>query len=1017
MRAEVARKDAVSVRIWVSAITVVCVIATAFTVGASPSWADAGFGVEAFENKAVANETGTELATQAGSHPYAMTTNISLNYYEVFKEGIEQKFPEGGDLKGIEVNLPDGLIVNPDATPQRCTEAELERVAGAAECPIDSAVGVIEVHTSSFPNVKAAVYNMTPPSDAPGMLGFNLTGLGFIANIVGSVRTGGDYGVSATASNITQKFGVTGASITLWGDPESASHDSERGKCAYRDKEQREGEEKRYKEEVKEALEKGKPLPKEEEYDFRCPASYTGAPLLTMPTSCGEGSPIADVRVASWLMELGEWTPLTSSSPTMPAVAGCGALAFSPSLTVGPESSVSAESPTGLEVDLKIPQEESVEGLAESDLKEALVTLPAGMTVSPSAANGLGVCTEAEIGLNNANEPSCSKESKLGTVEIETPLLREPLHGSVFLAQQGNLSGHGSNPFGSLFALYLVAEGSGVLVKLPGEVRLNQATGQVSARFGKDPATGFYLPQLPFSDLKIHLFGGQDAPLVTPSSCGAYTATSQLVPWDGNPAVEWSSGFSIGQGCATGGFAPSFSAGTINNQTGGYSPFSLTFSRRDGEQRFSSVQATMPEGLLGKIAGVAQCSEPQAAKGECSEASLLGEATTAVGPGEDPYWVTGGKVYLTGPYNGGSFGLSIVVPTTAGPFTLTGNGGPGKEVVRAAIHVNPNTAQITVLSDPLPTILEGVPLDIRTVNVTINRAGFMFNPTNCEASKIEGTIASTGGADVVVSSPFEAANCATLPFRPSFSASTEAKTSKANGASLVVKVAQNAGEANIHKVDLTLPKALPARLTTLQKACTEAQFNANPAGCPEASFIGVATAHTPVLNAPLTGPAILVSHGGAAFPDVEFLLQGEGVEIVLDGKTDIKGGITYSRFETVPDAPISSFETTLPEGPHSALTTEQPGSTNLCSPTRSVKVKERVTVRRKGRTRKVTRTVTKHVAEPLQMPTTLVGQNGAVLTQTTKIAVSRCPKATSAHKKAKKTKPKARAKQRSRTRK
>ena len=909
-----------------------------------------------FENTLTSDASGT-LATAAGSHPYAMTTNIELKHYEVLKEGSQQPFPEGGDLKSIEVNLPAGLIVNPDATPQKCSEAELEAIGGR-ECPSDSAVGVVHVYVSSFSRfgLYAPVYNMMPPPGAPGALGFNLVGLGFISHIVGGVRVGSDYGVSATLAPTTQKFGVTASTLTLWGDPSSASHDAQRGKCGGFEPEEKEEEEASYREEV----EGGRVFTPEEiekEYNFWCPGppNFTSGPFLTMPTSCGEQT--TSIRAASWLMEPGEWTSPLSSSPAMPPVTGCESLDFSPSLTVRPESSsVSAESPTGLEVDLKIPQEESVEGLAESDLKEALVTLPAGMTVSPSAANGLGACSEAQIGLDNANSPSCPDSSKLGSVEIDTPLLEAPLKGSVFLAQQGNLAGNGSNPFGSLFALYLVAEGSGVLVKLPGEVRLDPATGQVSAKFGKDPTTGFYLPQLPFSELRMHFFGGHDAPLMTPSSCGTYATTSQLTPWDGNSAAKPSSEFAVAQGCGTGRFAPSFSAGTTNPQAAGYSPFSLTFSRNDGEQRLGGVQVTMPPGLLGRIAGVTQCPEPQAGRGECGEGSLLGEASTAVGAGPDPYWVKGGKVYLTGPYNNGPFGLSIVVPTTAGPFTLTGNGGPGREIVRASIRVNPNTAQITVLSDPLPTILEGVPLDIRTVNVTVNRSGFMFNPTNCAASSVTGAIASTSGARAGVSSPFEAANCAALPFKPVLTASTSGRTSKANGASLKVDLASaGIGQANIAKLDLTIPKILPARLTTLQKACTEAQFNANPAGCSGPSDIGTAVVHTPVLNNPLIGPAYFVSHGGAAFPDVEIVLQGEGVTIVLDGKTQIKNGVTYSRFETTPDAPFTSFEFNAPEGPYSIFTANR----NLC-------------------------------AQSLAMPTIITGQNGAQIKQSTAIEVTGC---------------------------
>ena len=333
----------------------------------------------------------------------------------------------------------------------------------------------------------------------------------------------------------------------------------------------------------------------------------------------------------------------------------------------------------------------------------------------------------------------------------------------------------------------------------------------------------------------------------------------------------------------------------------------LTFSRQDREQDLSGLSETMPPGLLGKIAGIPLCGEAQANAGTCGEESQIGTTSVTAGAGEDPLSITGGRVYLTTSYKGQPFGLSIVVPAVAGPFNL------GNVVVRASIHIDPNTSQITVTSDPLPQSRDGVPFRVRTVNVTINRPGFTFNPTNCAQQQITGTITGApvkGGeaaASASVSSPFAVTGCAGLPFKPSFSASTSGKTNKADGASLVVKVAQKPGEANIRKVDLTLPKILPARLTTLQKACTEAQFNGNPAGCPAASVIGTATAVTPVLNAPLTGPAYLVSHGGAAFPDIEFMLQGEGVQIVLDGKTDIKVGITYSKFETVPDAPIIEF--------------------------------------------------------------------------------------------------------------
>jgi hypothetical protein len=488
-------------------------------------------------------------------------------------------------------------------------------------------------------------------------------------------------------------------------------------------------------------------------------------------------------------------------------------------------------------------------------------------------------------------------------------------------------------------------------------------------------------PQLPFSDFQLHFKGGNRAALVTPSTCGSFQTVSAFSPWsaadpDHPTAAETrtsTDGFTIGSGsngtsCVSSPaqlpFAPAFTAGSLNPTAGAFTPLSVTFSRSDQEQELGGVTVRTAPGLLGRIAGVPFCGEPQASQGACPAASQIGHVQVSAGVGPTPVSIPQpgrpqDPVYLTGPYKGAPFGLSIVVPAQAGPFDL------GTVVVRAAIYVDPHTAQITVVSDPFPTILRGIPLKVRSVSVIVDREAFVFNPTSCDPMSVGGTLTSTQGVAVGVSSRFQAAGCAGLPFKPGFAASTQGATSKANGASLTVNVSARPGEANIHRVDLQLPKALPARLTTLQKACTAAQFEANPAGCPSGSVIGTATVHTPLLNVPLTGPAYLVSHGGAAFPDVEFVLQanerGGVVEIVLDGATDIKKGVTYSRFETVPDAPITSFETVLPTGPHSVLGTDIPASAknSLCG-------------------------------QALTMPTTIVAQSGATVTQTTRIGVSGC---------------------------
>ncbi len=560
----------------------------------------------------------------------------------------------------------------------------------------------------------------------------------------------------------------------------------------------------------------------------------------------------------------------------------------------------------------------------------------------------------------SASPPTCPSASKIGTVEVDTPLLDHPLPGAVYLASQED------NPFHSLVAIYIVIDdpSTGVVVKLAGEVKLDPSTGRVTTIVDENP-------QLPFQSLKLNIFGGPLAPLVTPAQCGEYRVEALLEPWSHQPAPGEEAGtpnatpssepFDISEGCGPRGFAPAFTGGTVNNRAGGYSPVTVTLSRGDSEQEFKDLSVTAPPGLLGTLAGVAQCGDTDANAGTCPAGSRIGAVTVAAGVGPDPVYVPG-SIYFSGPYNGGPFGFVVEVPAIAGPFDLDENGKP--VVVRGSIHVDPNTTQVTVLSDSFPTILRGIPVRVKAVNVTVDRPGFTFNPTNCQAMALSGVSSSVSGATAGVSSPFQAANCASLPFKPTFASTTIRKASKANGVSLDVTVtAKGSGEANTRSVVTSLPKQLPSRLTTLQKACLAATFEVNPAACPQASNVGTATALTPILAHPVTGPAYLVSHGGAAFPDLEIVLQGEGVTVILDGNTSIKNGITTSSFRTVPDVPFTSFELKLPAGPFSVLGTFLPAKANysLCG-------------------------------QKLLMPTTITGQNGAVSRQSTKITIKGCPK-------------------------
>jgi uncharacterized repeat protein (TIGR01451 family) len=917
--------------------------------GAAPA-----FGFYAFTSSLLGAD-GTE-DTQAGDHPYELATQINLN-------STIRNTPEGTvaattvrDVRDVIVDLPLGLAGSAVSAPT-CTLHQLSSRGASGEqgvsgCPTDTIIGHIRTYPTGFLSVNSPIYNIVPEHGVAGEFGFIDNAEGTHVLYASLAPTPAGYVLRTTTRELAQ-VPLDQISVDIYGDP--AARDGS-GAAA---------------------------VP-----TFTNPEDCSGEPLETAIHMDSWASPGAYNADGSPDFADPNWA---TSSTAGPPVTGCAALAgtFNPSIEVH-TSSTQANSPTGLDVTVNVPQSEGDETLGTPPLRNAVVTLPPGLDVNPSSANGLEACSLAQIGMSvagtpNAAAPDCPDGSKIGTLELETPALasetckeagkglsecpgeaarvKVPLQGTIYLAKQGE------NPFGTLLALYLVVDDSrtGVLVKLPAEVKADASSGQLTTVVRDSP-------QFPFSRLRTHFFEGPTAALQTPAACGAYSVTSELTPWsapESGPAATPTGAFDVAEGPGGGScsgasdFAPTLSAGTVDSQASAFTPFSVTLSRGDADQVFGAISLTTPPGLLGTLKNVAECPEPQAANGDCGADSLLGEATTAVGSGPDPFWVHGGKVFLTGPYNGGPFGLSIVVPTTAGPFTLTGNGGVGREIVRASIRVDPRTAQITVLSDPLPTILEGIPLDIRTVNVVINRPGFMFNPTNCSQLAVSARVTSTGGAGAAPSTPFQAAGCAGLPFAPKLTAITGAKGSKANGASLDVKITSDGlGQANIAKVDLQLPKALPSRLTTIQKACLAQVFEQNPAACDEGSVIGTGTVLTPVLKSPLTGPAYLVSHGGAAFPDVEFVLQGEGVTLVLDGTTDIKKGITYSRFDSTPDAPFTSFDANLPTGPHSAFTANVPEKENysLCKAS-------------------------------LAMPVTIVAQNGRMLTQTTKIAPSGCAKA------------------------
>jgi hypothetical protein len=585
-----------------------------------------------------------------------------------------------------------------------------------------------------------------------------------------------------------------------------------------------------------------------------------------------------------------------------------------------------------------------------SQVKSASFTLPEGMTLNPSAAYGLEACTESQAHQEGTVFGSqfgveCPVGSKIGTVSLNVPTLPNgSLTGNVYLGapNSGTITG-------PPYKMYVVANSNeyGVSVRLLGEVVPNEFTGQVTAFF-RNP------PEQPFSNLTMHFERTVSTSVANPLICGKSEGAANFTPTSGTPTVSEPFPVSI-TGCAASiPFSLSQSTQYEPPNAAGHSSYTFNLNRPEGQQYLQKVTTTLPSGVVGEIPDVTLCGEPQAAQGTCGSASKIGTATVASGSGISPYTFTG-SVYMTGPYNGAPFGLSVVVPAVAGPFNL------GTIVTRSTININPTTARVTA-ETVLPTIVKGIPIRMRSLSVDVNRQGFLLNPTNCAVEATESTLESTFKAvQSGLSSPFQAEGCSGLAFKPTFTASTGAKHSKTQGASLVTTLAMPGGQSNIKSVFVTLPKQLPSRLTTLQKACLLKVFEANPLNCKKespGSEVGSATAVTPTLSVPLKGPAFLVSHSGEAFPSLELVLEGQGVRVIVEGKTDIKKGITTTNFASTPDVPVSSITVNLPLGPHSALTTERT-TDNLCT-------------------------------AKLTMPTVITGQNGKVVKYSTKISPTGC---------------------------
>lgn len=921
-------------------------------------------------------------STQAGAHP-DITVGLAFNT-------VNDIGSLAGDAKDTVYDLPPGFagdLVDTTACP--------DALFILNECPTASQVGVTLVTLTNGVNITKyqllePVYDLSPNPGEIAKLGFSVLGGNF--DVEGGVSLRPDYGLRTTFRNIIQgPTELVYDELTLWGVPTDPIHDPLRW-------------------EHESANGGGK---------FGAPAGgKREVPFFTNPTSCDKVPLQAQFRVDSWENPEPSGTPTGAAPIEMPfgPIVGCDRLLMEPSVAAE-VSTDSASSATGFSLATTIPQTYgNAEGLATSTLKKEVVTLPEGMTVNPSSGAGLAACSEAQYAEEGAEYVSgrgCPNESRLATVKIVTPSLKEEATGSVFIATPAPRGEAARNPFDSLLAVYLVARipNRGVLIKAPGKIEANPLTGQLTTTFDD-------LPPLPFSTATFAFNQGANAPLVTPPVCGSYTVTAALSPWSEPtelisplvPPFSISSGVGGGS-CPTDGtppFKPKVIAGTNDNTAGSYSPFYLRIVRDDGEQEITRFSSQFPPGLTARLSAIPSCSDAkilqareksgaqEQAEPSCPAASQIGHTLVGAGVGSVLAW-TSGRVYFAGPYHGAPFSIVAITSATVGPFDL------GTVVVREALDINSVTAAVTVdasASDPIPHIIDGIVVHVRDIRVYIDRPNFMLNPTSCDHMSISNTITGAGGnpsnpADqtpVTVSTPFQAADCANLKFKPDFKVFTSGRTSRRMGASLHIVLsfpnAPQGTQANIHSVKVELPKRLPSRLETLKKACLSAVFNANPAACPPDSRVGVAKAITPILPVPLQGPAYFVSYGGAKFPELIVVLQGYGITIDLHGETSIneKTGVTSSKFRSVPDQPVERFELTLPEGPYSALT----ANGSLCKITRKTTIRKRVTRRIKGRLVHVIRTVKRRMPGTLRMPIVFTAQNGAVIRRSTPITVLGC---------------------------
>lgn len=844
--------------------------------------------LESFSTSVVA-EDGSDEA-RAGAHPAAASAEMHFETVPRPWAGEPNRRGPAEAPRDVEVRLPAGFVGNPQAA-GRCTLNEIKIGSFATDrspCPLTAAVGhmVVEGAVSLW----QPIFNIVPEEGYPAEFAFTYQGFTYV--LYPELRSDGDYGINVVSPNSPDDMirGIR-AELCSWGVVETSEPSS--GEPSY-------------------------------ECRKRADAPSGTKPFLTMQsTECPAEAPVTTLRVNSWPNP----DRYIESQFAAPPITDCDTLEFEPSVSIAPTAST-PDSPTGLGVSMTFPQEDNDQGQAPPALKKAVVTLPEGMSINPSSANGLGACADNQLNLKSKAPVTCPPNSKLGTVTATSPLLEKPIPGAVYIRTQNSADPES----GEMYRLGLVLEDKqrGISVRLPGQVRADKNTGQLVTTFDNNP-------ELPVSKIQLELKEGPRAPLATPASCGTKNVDTALSSWGGQ-TVNRGSQFHVDCTAGLGRFNPAFLAGTANPLAGTHSAFSMRITRPDGNQALDRITVAMPAGFAATLRGVATCAEGSVAAAEapsrsgaeelaspsCPANSQVGTTTIGAGVGPNPFYVKTGKAYLTGPYKGAPLSLAFIVPAVAGPFDL------GVQVVRTALRVNPTTAQITAVSDPIPQILKGVPLKIRDIRVDVDRPDFSLNPTNCQEMAVSGQIGGGAGALANVDNRFQVGGCSDLGFKPRLKLQLKGKTKRGGNPALRAVLTQPAGQANIASTTVVLPKSAFIDNEHINNPCTREQFAQN--ACPAASILGNATAWSPLLDEPLTGPVYFRANGGAReLPDIVAALHGQvDIELVgfIDSVVNKKTNTSRVRntFAVVPDAPVSRFVLNMKGGKLGLIE----NSRNLC---------------------------------------------------------------------------------------